>query len=133
MKHQASNTKSQISTNTPNRQTVYDLEQRSLDFAKSVREFVKQLPRSISNSEDTKQLVRSSGSIGANYIEANESLSKKDFVMRVKISRKEAKETVYWLQLIECSENQLDEWREIVKEATELKKILSAILRRSEQ
>jgi four helix bundle protein len=69
----------------------YDLEDRTLDFAKDVRAFVKKLPKTLSNLEDGKQLVRSSGSVGANYIEANEALSKKDFRMRIKICRKEAK------------------------------------------
>jgi len=71
----------------------YDLEDRTLRFAKRVRAFVKKLPKTISNLEDARQIVRASGSIGANYIEANEALSKKDFVLRVKICRKEAKET----------------------------------------
>lgn len=73
----------------------YNLEERTLVFAKAARVFVKKLPRCTSNFEDGKQLIRSSGSIGANYIEANEALSKKDFKMRMKISRKEAKETCY--------------------------------------
>jgi four helix bundle protein len=79
----------------------YDLEDRTFNFAKDVREFVRQIPRTIANIEDTKQLVRASGSVGANYIEANESLSKKDFLMRIKICRKEAKESRYWLRLID--------------------------------
>ncbi len=54
---------------------------------------MKKLSRTIGNIEDGKQVVRASGSVGANYIEANESLSKKDFVMRIKICRKEAKES----------------------------------------
>ena len=78
----------------------YDLEDRTLDFAKRVRVFVAKLKNTPANIEDTKQLIRSSGSIGANYIEANEALSKKDFVMRVKICRKEAKESRYWLKLV---------------------------------
>ena len=78
----------------------YDLEERTLQFAKEVRLFIKTLEKTIVNIEDAKQVVRSSGSIGSNYIEANESLSKKDFVFRIKISRKEAKESVYWLRLI---------------------------------
>ena len=69
----------------------YDLEGRTFDFAKRVRAFVKQVPMTLANMEDIKQVVRSSGSVGANYIEANESLSKKDFLMRVKICRKEAR------------------------------------------
>lgn len=56
---------------------------------------------SVGNKEDSKQLIRSSGSVGANYIEANEALSKKDFRMRIKISRKEAKGSRYWLRLVD--------------------------------
>tara|TARA_R110002124_G_scaffold277621_4_gene449161 strand:+ start:242 stop:547 length:306 start_codon:yes stop_codon:yes gene_type:complete len=83
----------------------YNLENRTLEFAKTTRAFVKVLPRCTSNFEDGKQLIRSSGSIGANYIEANEALSKKDFKMRVKISRKEAKESAYWLKLVDVQNN----------------------------
>ncbi len=109
----------------------YDLEERTLKFAKMVREFVKRLPRSLSNLEDSKQLIRSSGSIGANYIEANESLAKKDFLMHVRIARKEAKETRYWLELIDCGVD--NEVRlGLLKEATELMMIMSAIMRKSE-
>lgn len=79
------------------RTSQYDLEDRTFDFAKLVREFVKLLPKTLANLEDIQQVVRSSGSVGANYIEANESLSKKDFLMRIKICRKEAKESRYWL------------------------------------
>lgn len=64
------------------RASQYDLEDRTFDFAKLVREFVKLLPKTLANLEDIQQVVRSSGSVGANYIEANESLSKKDFLMR---------------------------------------------------
>jgi len=82
----------------------YDLEDRTLAYAKRVRAFVKKLSRTTANIEDIKQLVRSSGSVGANYIEANESLSKKDFIMRIKICRKEAKESRYWLRLIDTND-----------------------------
>ena len=77
----------------------YDLEERTFVFAKNVIEYVRNLPKGIAYSEFGKQLTRSAGSVGANYIEANESLSKKDFIMRVKISKKEAKESQYWLNL----------------------------------
>ena len=73
----------------------YDLEDRTLNFAKEVRTFVKQLLKTMANIEDGKQLIKASGSVGSNYIEANEALSKKDFIMRIKISRKEAKESRY--------------------------------------
>lgn len=110
----------------------YDLEDRTLLFARSVRSFIKKIPKTIGNIEDGKQLVRSSGSIGANYIEANDSLSKKDFIMRIKISRKEAKETRYWLSLIDVDSSLDEERLALFKESTELQNILGAILRKSE-
>ena len=69
----------------------YDLEERIRRFAKKVQNFVKKLPKNLANNEDGKQLIPSSCSIGANYIEVNKTLSKKDSILRVKISRKEAK------------------------------------------
>jgi four helix bundle protein len=112
----------------------YDLEDRTFLFAKEVRTFIKAIPRTIASIEDTKQLVRSSGSIGANYIEANESLSKKDFLMRIKICRKEAKETCYWLRLVEIGDGSaLEKHRsDLIREATELMSIFGAILRNSQ-
>ena len=111
-----------------------DLEDRTLLFAKRVRELVKSLPLSAGNREDGKQMLRSSGSVGASYIEANESLGKKDFLMHVKISRKEAKETRYWLKLIDAGDNgKLEaQRRDRVQEATELMNIFGAIIRKSE-
>ncbi len=87
-------------TKISNNKPVYDLEERTFQFAKAVRLFVKLLPKTTANIEDSKQVIKSSGSVGANYREANESLSKKDFLMRIKISRKESKESGYWLKLI---------------------------------
>lgn len=111
----------------------YDLEERTLVFARHIRFFVKQLPRSIATIEDGKQVVRSSGSVGANYIEANESLSKKDFVMRVKICRKEAKETRYWLKLLDVSsDSNIEKERvRLIQEADELTKIFGSIIEKS--
>lgn len=111
----------------------YDLEERTFLFAKETRSFVKQLPRTVGNLEDIKQLIRSSGSIGANYIEANESLGKKDFLLRIKTCRKEAKESVYWLRLLECGPNlELGKKRDRLRtEAGELMNIFAAILRKS--
>lgn len=84
----------------------YDLEDRTFKFAKNVRSFIKKLPKTIGNIEDGKQLIKASGSVGANYIEANEALSKKDFIMRIKICRKEAKESRYWLRLVDTNDDQ---------------------------
>jgi four helix bundle protein len=74
------------------------LADRTLLFARSVIRFLKTTPRTLANSEISRQLVRSAGSVGANYVEASEAFSKKDFVLRAKICRKEAKESIYWLQ-----------------------------------
>ena len=111
----------------------YDLEERTLKFTKNVRSFVKKLPKMISNIEDGKQLIKSSGSVGANYIEANEALSKKDFIMRIKISRKEAKESRYWLKLVDTNNNyDLERERDsLINESTELMNIFGAILQKS--
>jgi four helix bundle protein len=110
----------------------FDLEERTFAFAKRVREFVNRLSKTIANAEDSRQLIRSSGSVGANYIEANESLSKKDFVLRIKICRKEA-ETRYWLRLIEATDEGIATERDqIGQEAQELMSIFGAIVRKSE-
>lgn len=112
----------------------YDLEDRTKAFARRVREFVKKLPKTLGNIEDAKQVVKSSGSMGANYIEANEALSKKDFVMRIKICRKESKESKYWLDLLDTGgDKQLERERDVlIKEATELMMIFSSIMRKSQ-
>ena len=111
----------------------YDLEDRTLQFAKNIRIFVKKLPKNTQNFEDGKQLIRSSGSIGANYIEANESLGKKDFVHRAKICRKEAKESSFWLNLIDIGNDKdlIKERDRLQKESSELLKIFSAIISKS--
>jgi four helix bundle protein len=117
----------------PSDKPVYDLEERTFQFAKNVRLLLKYLDKTLANLEDGKQLIRSSGSVGANYIEANESLSKKDFQMRIKICRKEAKESAFWIRLlIETNENKYDGLLTgLLQEANELKKIFSSILLKS--
>ena len=107
-----------------------DLEERTLAFAASVRALVRGLPRTLANFEDARQAIRASGSVGANYIEANERLSKKDFILRLRISRKEAKECRYWLRLLDVRGNvDLENQRQgLVQECTELLAILSTII-----
>ncbi len=110
----------------------YDLEERTLKFAKEVIEFVKTLPKTTANGETARQVIRSSGSVGANYIEANESLSKKDFIMRIKICRKESKESVYWLKLAEIKDSDGEKKRgTLIDEATQLTKIFSSIVEKT--
>ena len=108
----------------------YDLEERTFVFAKNVIEYVRTLPKGITHIEIGKQLVRSAGSVGANYIEANESLSKKDFLMRIKICRKEAKESAYWLELSLPAKINESTKKELMCESEELMKIFSAIMRK---
>jgi four helix bundle protein len=112
---------------------LYDLGDRTLRFAKMVRNYIKNLPKTLSNTEDARQLIKASGSVGANYIEAEEALSKKDFVMRIKISRKEAKESGYWLELTEPKEEQIVEKQNLIKEAGELTKIFGSIVEKSKR
>ena len=110
----------------------YDLEERTFLFARRIRRFVKQIPKTLSNHDDSKQLARASGSVGANYIEANESLGDKDFLYRIKICRKEAKECLYWARLLDLeSTSELEAERSaLLNEATELMRIFGAIIRK---
>jgi|SRR5690606_33994937 len=111
---------------------VYDLEARTYLFAKSCRLLIGKLNKTISNIEDSKQLVRSSGSIAANYIEANEKLGDKDFLFRLKIARKEAKESILWIKLLRDTNTFFElEFSNLLTEADELRKILSAIIKKS--
>ena len=110
-----------------------DLEDRTFNFAKASRALVKELPRTIANVEDAKQFIRASGSIGANYIEANESIGKKDFVMKIKTCRREAKESGYWLRLLDCDCEVESTRTKLLAEAQELMKIFGAIVRKSEE
>ncbi|HVM47687.1 MAG TPA: four helix bundle protein [Candidatus Acidoferrum sp.] len=111
----------------------YDLEERTYEFARDVRAFIKKLPRTLANIEDARQVINSSGSVGANYIEANEALSRKDFLMRIKICRKEAKESRLWLRLLYTGEKKdADTVRgALIQEAVELTSIFGAIVRKA--
>lgn len=111
----------------------FDLEERSTNFAKGVIRLCKKLPRNPMNDRLVGQVVGSSGSVGANYREANDALGKKDFLQRMRISRREAKESHHWLDLIqEANDRFKDEVVPLLSEALELKKILSSIIIRSE-
>ena len=110
----------------------YDLEDRTFQFTQNVRDYVNDLSRKITSIEIGKQLMRSAGSVGANYIEANESLSKKDFLMRIKICKKEAKETKYWLKLSEPKNGFRDLRTRLISESDELMKIFGAIVQKTQ-
>jgi len=108
---------------------IFDLEKRTTEYAKRVIHLCKSLYKNIINEVYIKQIIRSSGSIGANYREANDSLGNKDFLHKIKISRKETKETLHWLELIEeANPNLSNRMQDLKKEGIEIKNILSAIL-----
>ena len=114
------------------KQKVYNLEDRTYLFARDCRFLVRSLPKTLNNIEDGKQLIRASGSVGANYIEANEKLGDKDFKMRTKIARKEAKEARYWLKLLkDLNNDSKSKTEELIHEAVELRRILSSIINRT--
>ena len=91
-----------LNTQSPFRQQVYELANRTKAFARNVRHFAVLLPKKFETVEDIKQLIRSSGSIGANYLEADEAMSKKDFIKCLKICRKEARESIYRLEQLQA-------------------------------
>ena len=106
-----------------------DLVERTFVFAQVARRFVDALSRSLSNYEDAKQLVRASGSVAANYLEAQEGLSRKDFFYRIKICRKEAREAGLWLRLIGVGDDPTvaAERQRLFAETEELKRIFASI------
>ncbi|PIR78193.1 MAG: four helix bundle protein [Candidatus Magasanikbacteria bacterium CG10_big_fil_rev_8_21_14_0_10_36_16] len=111
---------------------IYNLETRTLEFAKRIAKMCKALEKSAINDVYIKQIMRSSTSVGANYREANEKLSTKDFLHRIKISRKECKETTYWIELIIDNNKKLEKRiNQLLDESIELRKILSTIIDKS--
>ena len=107
---------------------IYDLEKRTKQFGLEVRDFCRPFKKDIINSVYINQIIRSSSSIGANYIEANENLGKNDLMMRIKICKKEAKETIYWLDFL-IHENEVTK-QKIATEANELMLIFGSILKK---
>ncbi len=113
---------------------IYDLEERTTIFAQRVIRLCRALPKDSVNNRLSGQAVGSSGSVGANYREANDALGKKDFLHRLRIARKEAKETIHWLKLIETANPEFSpRMQDLHKEANEIKNILSAIINKTEK
>ena len=111
----------------------YDLEERTTKFGKAVIRLCIELPKGPINNRLIDQVIGSSGSIGANYREANDALGKKDFIQRLKISRRESKEAQHWLELLmEANKDKKDEIHLLLKEVNELRNILSSIINKSE-
>jgi len=110
----------------------YDLEERTTKFSESIIDFCKECPKNIISIPLIDQLIRSATSIGANYHEANGAASRKDFFNKIYLCKKEAKETMYWLQLIAKAEKSTqDPCRQLWKEVHELVLIFSKITSRT--
>ena len=113
---------------------AYDLEERTAVFGENVIDFVKGLPHDRINNELVKQIVRSSTSIGANYMEADGAASKKDFKYKLSICRKEAKEKKHWLRMIaRANPEKNGSCKKLWQEAQELTLIFSAIIKSNEE
>jgi four helix bundle protein len=109
-----------------------ELEDRFLMYGKRVRDFSQKLKQNATNIEYLKQLIKSSGSVGANYIEASDDLGSADEKMKIKIARREVKEAKYFLSLVLTYEDQkLEEERNsLTDESGQIQRILSAILKK---
>lgn len=111
--------------------TKYDLEDRTLKFAKDCIDLSKILVKDIINIEFIGQLIRASSSVGANYREANDTTTKKDFYHRIGISRREAKESKYWLELLShANQKAPDKIEPLIDEALQLARIFSSIVKK---
>ncbi len=109
----------------------YDLEERTARFGEAIIAFAKSVPQNVVTLPLIGQLVRASTSVGANYCEADDAVSKKDFRHRISICKKEARESKYWLRMIAAAEdNTKQEARIHWQEAKELHLIFSAIWRK---
>jgi len=110
----------------------HPLEERCHQFGKRIRSYCRKLKKDLANIEDIKQLVKASGSVGANYIEANENVGKGDLKYRIKVCRKESKESMHFLGLIELfgNEDLEKERNSLIDEATQLRKIFSSMIKK---
>lgn len=127
------NDKTQISNKSPITNKKYDIQERSLSFAVNIAKFITAIPKNYISIEYTKQLARSSSSIGANIEEADGTLSHRDFANKMAIGRREARETRYWLRLIQRALLESDpllkkESDDLITESREIMLILSCIV-----
>jgi four helix bundle protein len=122
-----------ISGNGAKENKPFDLEERTLKYTKDVIALINSCPKTVVNHELFGQLIRSAGSVGANYIEAREAFSKKDFSLRIKICQKEAKESAYWLKLIETKNDDEQKRQSLIIETNELLRIFSSIVEKMKE
>ncbi len=120
----------QNAKNTKVRKREYDLEERTAEFGRRIIRLAKALPNDTVNLTLKRQVVRSGTSVGANYREACEAESKKDFIHRIRIAKKEARETTYWVEMItEANSSLKEKLPELHQESKELTYILAAIVK----
>jgi len=106
---------------------VYDLEERTAVFGEDIINFLKKVPHNRINNKLITQLVKAGTSVGANYSEADDAVSKKDFKNKIGISKKEAREYKHFLRMIWTAEPKLKKEAKILwQEAKELNLILNA-------
>ena len=108
---------------------IFNLAERTAQFACEIRELIKSLPRTVASIEDIKQLTRSSGSVAANYLEADEAVSKPDFIHKIKICKKEARESGLWLSLLPKVQVTATKHDHLIQESKELVRIFEVIVR----
>jgi len=119
------------SKSTDNRSS-FDLEERTARFGEAVIAFARSVPPDVITRPLISQLVRAATSIGANYCEADDGVSKKDFRNKIGLSHKEARETKHWLRMIASASPQVhQEAKSLWQEAKELHLIFSAIFRKT--
>lgn len=120
-------------TNIQSNKRIYDLEERTAKYSEAIIDFTKKLPKEIKYQSIIIQLIRAATSIGANYCEADDAQSKKDFCHKISICKKESRETKYWLRIIaKTFPDFKDEAKLLWREAQELNLIFGSIIRKKE-
>jgi four helix bundle protein len=120
--------KKQATAREEREKTPFEIRERTFQFAVRVTKLMRQMPRTLDAVEIGRQLIRSGTSVGANVEEAHGAESQRDFVHKMSIARKEARESRYWLRLIQASIIDGEETQALIQESDELVRILSAIV-----
>jgi four helix bundle protein len=110
------------------REVPYDIRERTFQFAVRIIRVVRRLPDDAATRVVAYQLVKAATSVGANVEEADGAESKRDFVHKMSIARKEARESRYWIRIVRASITDHDEWIALQKESEEIARVLSAII-----
>lgn len=115
------------------RDVPYDIRERTFQFAVRVIQAVRRLPDDAATRVVAYQLIKAATSVGANVEEADGAESKRDFVHKMSIARKEARESRYWIRIVRASITDSDEWTALQQESEEIARIVSAIINSSQR